>query len=214
MTFPSILFDSHTIPIPVCYVPGYGFVAMMSSPNTGTDGQGNQYAPLAVDLNQIGDVPAQMAGSDGVTATNVLQVVTSSFNGRTIDQNRSNQDSIIILSASNVTAPQTSVMQTNYNHRGCIVVLQTTSIGTGSITLSINGFEPQTNYSWTILSGSPVTTNTTILYKIHPSLPPAYLGPGSGILVAQDILPRSWYVSVAANNANPTTYGVYGIMAL
>ena len=207
MTFPSILFDSHTIPIPVCYVPGVGFVALMGSPNTSTDGQGNPYGPLAVDINQIGDLPAQMAGSDGVTAGNVLQVTTANFNGRTIDQNRNNNDSITIINASNVTTTQTS-SQINYNHRGCIVVLQTTNIGTGSITLSINGMEPLSNYVWTILSGTAVTTNTTVLYKVHPNLP------ASANSVAQDILPRSWQVVVTANNANIATYAVYGIMAL
>lgn len=208
MAFPSILFDSNTIPIPVCYVAGVGFVAMMSSPNTATDGNGNQYAPLAIDLNQIGDLPAQMAGSDGVTAANVLQVATGNFNGQTIDQNRNNNDSITIINASNVTTTQTSSTQINYNHRGCIIVLQTTAIGTGSVTLSINGIEPLSNYTWTILSGSAVTTNTTVLYKVHPNLP------ASANSVAQDILPRSWQVVVNANNANTATYAVYGIMAL
>lgn len=208
MAFPSVLFDSNTIPIPVCYVAGFGFVAMMSSPNTGTDGNGNQYAPLAIDLNQIGDLPTQMAGSDGVTASNVLQIATSNFNGLTLDQNRSNQDSITILDVSNVTTSQTSSTQINYNHRGCIIVLQTTAIGSGSITLSIQGIEPLKNNTWTILSGAAVTTNTTVLYKVHPSLP------ASANSVAQDILPRSWQVVVTANNANAATYSVCGIMAL
>lgn len=208
MAFSSLLFDANTIPIPCVWVPGVGFVALQGSPNVSTDGSSNQYTPLAIDLNQIGDLPTQMAGSDGVTATNVLETASGKFNGLTLDQERNNNDNITIISAANVTTTQTSPTQVNYNHRGAIVVLQTTAIGTGSITLSIQGIEPVSNYTWTILSGVAVTTNTTVLYKVHPSLP------ASANSVAQDILPRSWQVLVTANNANAATYAVYGIMSL
>lgn len=207
MGFSSLLFDSNAIPIPCLWVPGVGFVALQGSPNVSTDGD-NQYAPIALDLSQIGDLPTQMAGSDGVTATNVLEIASGKFNGLTLDMERNNNDNITILNEVNATTTQTSPMQINYNHRGCIVVLQTTAIGTGSITLSIQGIEPTSNYTWTILSGVAVTTNTTVLYKVHPSLPAASNS------VAQDILPRSWQVLVTANNTNSATYAVYGIMCL
>lgn len=206
MAFQSLLFDSNNIPIPVSYVPGVGFVAMRGSAGTVTDGLGNTYTPLAIDIAQINDLPVQMAGTDGVTASNVLQVVNGRFNGRTVDQDRNNLDNITLISATNATTTQVSSMQINYNHRSVIVVFQTTAIGTGNLTLSIQGIEPVSNYTWTILSGTAVSTNTTTLYKITPNLSAVANS------IAQDLLPRSWQVTVTANNANAATYAVYAIM--
>lgn len=208
MAFGSLLFDSNVIPIPVSYVPGVGFVAMQGSVNTNTDGNGNQYAPMDISIAQIGDIPVTMAGGDGVTAANIMQVVNGKFNGQTVDQDRGNLDNITLINAVNVTTTQTSSTQTNYNHRSVIIVLQTTVIGSGSITLSILGLEPVSNYTWTILSGVAVTTNTTVLYKISPSLSAVSNS------IAQDLLPRSWQVQVTANNSNVATYAVYGIMLI
>lgn len=208
MGFSSLLFDSNTIPIPCLWVPGVGFVAMQGSGNVGTDGSGNQYAPISLDLSQIGDLPVNMAGGDGVTASNVLEVVHGRFNGMTVDQDRGNMDNITIINASNVTTTQTSPMQINYNHSSVIIVLTTTAIGTGSITLSIQGIEPSQPYTWTILAGTAVTTNTTVLYKVTPKLSAVANS------VAQDLLPRSWQVVVTANNANAATYVVNGIVLL
>lgn len=206
MAFQSLLFDSNNIPIPVSYVPGVGFIAMRGSSGTVTDGLGNTYTPLAIDLAQINDLPVQMAGDDGVTATNILQVVGGKFNGRSVDQDRGNLDNITVLSETNATTTVTSNMQINYNHRSLILALQTTAIGSGSITLSIQGIEPVSNYTWTILAGTAVTTNTTTLYKVSPNLTAVANS------IAQDLLPRSWQVVVTANNANAATYAVYAIL--
>lgn len=206
MTFNTLLTDSNNIPIPQVYVPGVGFIAVQGSTGTVTDSLSNEYTPFAIDIAQINDVPVQMAGDDGVTPSNVMQVIGGKFNGISIDQDRGNLDNITILNEVNQTLTVTSPMMLNYNHRSLIVVLQTTSIGTGNITLSIQGIEPVSTYTWTILAGAAVSSNTTNLYKISPNLTAVANS------VAQDLLPRSWQVTVTANNANPTTYAVYGIM--
>ncbi len=163
---------------------------------------------MAFDLNQIGDLPVTMAGSDGVTSGDILEIASGVFNGQTVDMERGNLDTITIINASNVTTTQTSGTQTNFNHTGCIVILTTTNIGTGSVTLSINGIEPVSNYVWPILTGVAVVTNTTTMYRVSPHLIAATNA------TAKDILPRSWQVVVTANNVNPTSYAVYGMVAL
>jgi hypothetical protein len=210
MAFPATQVDVTSIPVPCVYVVGSPgrFVAMRGSPNTFTDGSNNEATPIMLDLNQIGDLRGQMAGNDGVASSGVLQIANSVFNGQTTDQQRGNLDTITILNVSSVTTTQTSGRQTNFNHKGCIVILTTSAIGTGSITLSIQGIEPVSNYTWTILAGTAVTTNTTNIYKVYPGLTAVNNS------IASDILPRSWQVVVTANNANAASYAVYGMMAL
>lgn len=212
MTFPSTTLDLNSIPVPSTYVQGSAttarFVAMQGSPNTDTDGAGNESTPIALDINQIGDIDVTMAGSDGVTASNVLQIANSRFNGQTLDQDRGNLDTVTILNVTSVTTTQTSGKQTNWNHKGCIVILTTSAIGTGSITLSIQGIEPVSNYVWTILSGTAVTTNTTNIYKVYPGLTAVANS------IANDILPRTWQIVVTANNANSASYAAYGMVCL
>lgn len=211
MAFPVTLLDGNSIPVPSTYVVGSPgrFVAMRGSPNTFIDGSSNESTPIMLDLNQIGDLPVSMAGDDGVNSDNILQIANGVFNGQTTDQQRGNLDTITILNVSSVTTTQTSGRQTNWNHKGCIVILTTTAIGTGSITLSIQGIEPVSNYVWSILTGLAVTTNTTNIYKVYPGLQVA-----TDNSVANDILPRSWQVVVSANNANPASYAVYGMLAV
>ena len=211
MAFPVTLLDGLSVPVPCTYVGGSPigrFVAMAGSPNTSTDAANNEYTPLAFDLQQIADQPVQMSGSDGIDADGVLQIANGLFNGQTTDQQRGNMDTITFLNVSQVTTTQSSGVQTNYNGRGCIVILTTSNIGTGSVTLSIQGVEPVSNYVWTILQGTAVTTNTTVVYQIYPGIPVV------SNAAASAILPRSWKVVVTANNANPADYAVYGMVAV
>lgn len=210
MAFPSTQLDASSIPVPCSYVVGSPgrWVAMRGSPNTFIDGSSNESTPMMFDLSQIGDLPVQMSGSDGVTSSGLLQIANSRFNGMTTDMDRGNLDTITILNVSSVTTSQTSGRQTNFNHKGCIVILTTSAIGTGSITLSIQGIEPVSNYVWTILSGTAVTTNTTNMYQIYPGIPVVANSTASAIL------PRSWQVVITANNANAASYAVYGMVAL
>lgn len=211
MAYPSTSLDALSIPVPSTYVGGSPigrFVAMQGSPTTSTDAADNEYTPIALDLNQIGDQPVTMSGNDGVDATKILQIANGLFNGQNTDQQRGNLDTITILNVSGVTTSQTSGIQTNFNHRGCTIILTTSAIGTGSITLAIQGIEPVSNYVWTILAGATVTTNTTLIYKVYPGLAAV------ANATVNDILPRSWQVVVTANNANAATYAVYGMVNL
>lgn len=208
MSFPEMPKDAISTPIACVYIPGTGWAALQGSSTSNTDGSSNASAPANMNLSQIGSIATQMAGADNLTGSNVLAAVHYRFNGLSVDQDRGNEDSITLLNVSNVTVSQTSSLQTNYNWRGCIVVLQTTTIGSGSITLSIQGVEPVNSYVYTILAGTAVTTNTTVVYRVYPGLT------ASANSVASDILPRSWQVLVTANNANAATYNVQAMMVL
>lgn len=207
MAFSNQPVDSNGIPVGNVYVPGNGFIAIAGSTNTNTDGQSNQSTPISLDISQIGDQTVTMGGNDGVTAPTMLQILTGFYNGATIDQARGNMDTITIINASNVTTTQTSGLQTNYNARGAIIVLDMIDASASpSITLSVLGVEPVTGTTWTILTGVAVTANGASVYRIYPGLIPI------SNATVNDILPRSWQIQVVANNANSATYMVCAII--
>jgi hypothetical protein len=106
------------------------------------------------------------------------------------------------VTGSAVTTTQTGADQTNAGFRGVIVVLDMTVVGTGSVTLSIQGKDTVSGKYYTLLAGAAVTTNSTNVYTVYPGVP------ATANVSANSPLPRTWRVLVTANNANATTYTV------
>lgn len=132
----------------------------------------------------------------GVAGLNML------FNGTTYDRERANIDTAALVTATGATTTQTGADQTNYNGRGVKVVLDMTVVGTGSVTLTIQGKDVASGKYYTLLAGAAVTTISTNVYEIGPGLP------ATANVSANAQLPRTWRVLVTANNANATTYTV------
>jgi archaellum component FlaF (FlaF/FlaG flagellin family) len=86
--------------------------------------------------------------------------------------------------------------------RGVTVYVKTTAIGTGSITVTIQGKDVISGDYYTLLTGAAVTTNTTNRYTVFPGATVA------ANVSANDGLPAIWRILVTANNANPATYTV------
>lgn len=82
------------------------------------------------------------------------------------------------------------------------VVLDMTTVGTGSVTLTINGKDPASGKYYLLLSGAAVTTNSTNRYKVGPTVT------ASANVSAQDYLPYTIQIVVTANNANPAVYSL------
>jgi hypothetical protein len=80
------------------------------------------------------------------------------------------------------------------------VVLDVTTAGTGSVTLTINGKDPASGKYYLILSGAAVTTITTNRYKVGPTIAAVTN------VSAQDYLPEVIQLVLTANNANAMTY--------
>lgn len=114
---------------------------------------------------------------------------------------RRNEEFTVIV-ATGATTTQTSPDLTNENGKGVKVWLDTTAIGTGSVTLSILGKDPASGKYVTLLAGAAVTTNTTNQYTVYPG------APATANVSANDLLPKTFQVKVTANNANAATYTV------
>lgn len=143
------------------------------------------------------------ATGDGNSGQNVVIESLGLLNAAgTLDRQRGNLDNISLIAASGVTTTQTGSDQVNYNHRGLIVVLSMTVVGTGSVTLTIQGKDPVSGQYYTMLAGAAVITNSTNVYTVYPG------APATANVSANAPLPRTWRVLATANNANPTTYTV------
>lgn len=181
---------------------------------TNTDGD---YSWFAVDryghtvtVPRAGTTMSADGNSSGIgiplDAANVARfqaVIGALFNGTTLDRPRNNIDhGTVGITASGATTTQTGADQTNYNHRGAIIVLDMTSVGTGNVTLSVQGKDALSGKYYTIFTGSAISTNSTNVYTIYPGATAT-----ANVSVSYP-LPRTWRVTVTANNANATTYTV------
>lgn len=204
MTFSNQPDDFNGIPIANCYVPNNGFIAIQGSETTSTDGLGNTSTSVNINISQVDDTDIDNVFGDGMAPDGILTVIGSLKNGNgTYDEPRGNTDQITLINASNVTTTQGSPIQTNYNARGVVVVfVMIDASASPSVSLQIIGDEPVTSTDWSILVGLPITTNGTYVYRVYPGLIPI------ANATANDILPRTWGVSVVANNSNQATYTV------
>jgi hypothetical protein len=104
-----------------------------------------------------------------------------------------------VAATTTYTSPKDLV---NKGCAGVVVTLVTTAIGTGNITLSIQGKDRASGTYYTLLSGAAVSTNTTNRYTVRPGIPVV------ANVSAADALPELWRIQVVANNSNPATYTV------
>jgi hypothetical protein len=140
-----------------------------------------------------------LTGSGG--STGGITAAIDDFNGTTWDRHRNNTDVTLLASASRTTT-QTSADITCYNLRGINVILDMTVVGTGSVTVSIDGKDPASGKYYNLLTGAAIGTNSTNVYKIGEALTAV------ANAVVNDRLPRTIRIVVTANNANPATYSV------
>lgn len=111
----------------------------------------------------------------------------------------------LLASAARTTTQTGSDQENDTQAKGIVLVLDVTSAGTGSITLSIQGRTPNGVY-YTLLTGAAVTTNSTNVYRVFPGATAA------ANAVANDCLPPVWRAVVTANNANSMTYSLSAIL--
>lgn len=109
---------------------------------------------------------------------------------------------VVLAIPAGATTTQTSPDFNNANARGLKVVLDMTAVGTGSVTLTIQGKDRASQKYFTLLAGAAVTTNVTNVYTIYPGYPVV------ANVSANEVLPTTWRIVCTANNANPTTYTV------
>lgn len=141
-------------------------------------------------------------GNGGTQTLPMVMYAANNFaNTPSIDRWRNNVDVTLLASAARTTT-QTSADITTYNLGAITVTLDMTVVGTGSVTLSIDGKDPASGKYYNLLTGGLVITNSTNVYFVDPTIA------GAANVNAQRRLPRIIRIVVTANNANAATYSV------
>lgn len=165
------------------------------------DSTRNRSINLAAQGGEALAAPAAAADAAANPTAPTVIAAHADFNGATWDRRRGNTNVTLLASASRTTT-QTGADTTNYNHRGIHAVLDMTTVGTGSVTLTIEAKDEVSGKYYTLLAGAAVTANSTNVYKVYPGLTAA------ANAVANDVLPRTFRITVTANNANAAVYSV------
>jgi hypothetical protein len=116
-------------------------------------------------------------------------------------------ESVLLLPSAARTATTSTVEQDNLGNRGVIVDLVTTAVGSASLTVSIQRWNPASSSWVTMLVSAAVTTNTTTTLTLFPAATAA------ANVTANASLPRLWRVTVTHADANSATYSL-GISTL
>lgn len=122
-----------------------------------------------------------------------------------------NVNATTLLASAARTVTTNSSDQTNYNHRGFLLVVDISSIGTGSITPTIQVKDSiSANYKTIWTAAAALIANGTYVYPVYPGS----LGAASFTEIVNAIVGRTWRLAMTANNANSVTYSVSADMEL
>ena len=121
--------------------------------------------------------------------------------GAELTRSNNDFDASALINAVASTASTDSVDQVNPYGRGVKVVVNLIAHGSGSITVTIQGKDPNGQY-YTLLASASLATNGVTVMTVYPGLTAATN------LVANDVLPRVWRVSVANGDTNPVNYTI------
>lgn len=113
-----------------------------------------------------------------------------------------NEEVTLLASGARTTTQVSSNLFNNFGKASLIVVLDMTTVGTGSVTVLIEGKDSASGKYYTLLQGAAVTTNSTNRYRVGPNVA------ASANAIAQDYIPPIFRITVTANNANSATYSV------
>jgi hypothetical protein len=132
------------------------------------------------------------------------------YNGSGWDRQRS-VSALTVLSSAARTTTTNSGDQTNYNHRGMLLIVDVSSAGTGSISPSIQVKDSiSSNYKTIWTATTALTANGTYVYALYPGAASV----ASYAEAVQIIVGRTWRLAMVANNANSVTYSASADMVL
>lgn len=149
---------------------------------------------LPAGTNNIGDVdvltlPALPAGTNNIGDVDVLTLPALDVDGTA-------------FASAARTATASSADFTNSWGRGIHIIFDVTAVATSDVKMKIEGKDPTSGKYYTILEGASVTTISTNVYKVYPALTAV------ANLVANDIVPKTFRITMTHANANSTTYSV------
>jgi hypothetical protein len=171
-------------------------------------GEGNDGANMVPQgnyvYNSVGGNWTRMrsAVADGLTETGMQAAGQMLYNGATFDRQRGNLEGTLLASAARTTTTS-SAAQTNYNHRGVIIYLWATVIGTGTVTITVEGSAG--SLGWTHAVGAASGQSTVLC--VYPGAVDSDFAAAIGETRSLP-LPRVWSSSVVKSDASSWTYAL------
>lgn len=146
----------------------------------------------------IWDSPDAVQAKQGQTTPGVVYVIDP-LTGKA--SQGSNSDNLALIPSGAYTANQTSADQTNPNGKGLLLFIKTGAFGSGAsgIVATIQGKDPVSGQVYTILASAALTANSFTVLRVYPNLA------ATANLIANDVLPRTWNVTL-----NATAWGTGG----
>lgn len=146
--------------------------------------------------DRVAEVSANAVGPTGIPM--VAQML---YNGVNYDRSQGNKEGTLLASAAR-TAQTSSANQTNFNFRGAILYLNATVVGTGTVTLIVEGIDPVTANNFTLCAGVAVSASTTL--HVYPGVLDAEISADA----RSAALPRTWRATVNKSDASSWTYSL------
>ena len=122
-----------------------------------------------------------------------------------------NNTNIVLLASAARTAATTSSINTVINsaYRGCHIIIDVTvDPASASITPTIQGYDTVSGKYYTLLVGNAIAAVGTTVLRIYPGLS------ASANVIANDILPSKFRVSMAVADTDSMTYSVSASLVL
>lgn len=158
-------------------------------------GNGSQIAILKNLRTRIGNLETYLDGVESkldtlITQTDSLETFLDGTEGT-------------LLASAARTATISSSDVSNGRRNGIHIILDVTAItGAPSITLKIEGKDAASGKYYTILESAAITGVSTNIYKVFPAATAAANS------VVNDVIPKTWRVTVTHTNADSITYSV------
>lgn len=122
--------------------------------------------------------------------------------GISVSQSVAHGSEVTLLASAAQTTTQTQADQANTSKQGIDVGVSISAVGTGSITVVIEGKDSLSGLYYTVLTSAALIANAFTRLRVYPSLTAVANSREN------DVLPGVWRIRVVANNANPVTYSV------
>ena len=157
------------------------------------------------------------ATADALAGTGIPAHAGMLWNGATWDRPRGPQAGVSLIASATRTATASSATQTNYGHKGVLVVVDVTAAPSNASTLTL-AFSCQNPFAYIGFEGTLIINKTdAAVVATHGIL--IYPGIVAANIPAQDAgarirkviaapLPRTWGVDILHNNSESWTYSV------
>lgn len=161
----------------------------------------------------IVDSTTSAAGAmDTADTAKPLATAQFGFDGTSWNRQRNNS-ALTLLTTAARTVTTNSADQVNYNWKGCLITVDVTVIGTGSITPSIQVKDSISGVYITVwTAAAALTANGTKVYAFYPNN--LTIGTLTYTELVNLLFGRTWRLAMVANNANSVTYSASADMVL